>query len=385
MPSTSTATAVGDSSRPGSTSFARVLSVSGMRSLLAVLVLLMAMSRASAEPARDLPVDAATRTRIIEGALATLTRNYVFPDVAAKINLEIRRRVAAKKYDGVTSGRAFAELLTRDLRVVNHDMHIGVEFSVEPVPDRKAEAELTPVQREQLHRRFTFSNAGFAKAERLAGNVGYLRLDAFAPAEEAAPRAAAAMSLLAATGALIIDLRSNGGGWPATVALLISYLFPAEEELHLHDVYSRIDGITRQYWTSIEVSGKRYTGKPVYILTSARTFSAAEGFAYDLQALRRATIVGEVTGGGAHPSLVEKLDTHFLLVVPNSRVINAVTRTDWEGTGVKPDVAVPADRALEAAYRAALDRVKATIDPQLDPDPAKEIDAAIATLPPATK
>jgi len=325
------------------------------------------------------------RSKLIERTLATLTRYYVFPDVAAKINIEIRRRVAAKKYDGVTSGRAFAELLTHDLRVVNHDQHIGVEFSVEPVPDRKVEQELTPAQREQLHRRFTFSNAGFVKVERLAGNIGYLRLDAFAPSEEAAPRAAAAMSLLADTGALIIDLRSNGGGWPPTVGLLISYLFPAEDELHLHDVYSRFDGKTHQYWTSIEVSGRRYIGKPVYVLTSAHTFSAAEGFAYDVQALRRATIVGEVTGGGAHPSLVEKLDTNFLLIVPDARVINMVTHSNWEGIGVKPDVAVPADRALDVAYRAALSIVKPTIDFKHEPDAVKEIDEAIAKLPPATK
>jgi C-terminal processing protease CtpA/Prc len=244
--------------------------------------------------------------------------------------------------------------------------------------------ELTPAQREQLHRRFAFANAGLVKVERLAGNVGYLRLDAFAPPEEAGPRIAAAMSLLADTGALIIDLRSNGGGWPLTVSLLISYLLPAEREEHLHDIYSRLDG-THQYWTSIEVSGKRYLGKPVYVLTSTRTFSAAEGFAYDVQALRRATIVGEVTGGGAHPSLVEKLDTHFLLIVPESRVINTVTRTDWEGTGVKPDVSAPADRALDAAHLVALDRVKATIDSRLEPDAAKEIDEAIAKLRPATK
>jgi hypothetical protein len=356
-----------------------------MRSLLVVLVLVVTLSRASAQPAADLQVDAATRSKVIEGALAALTRYYVFPDVAAKISIEVRRRVATRKYDGLTSGRAFAQRLTDDLRAINRDPHLGIEFSVDPVPDRKGDQELTPEQREQLHRRFTFSNAGFVKAERLAGNIGYLRLDAFAPAEETAPRAAAAMSLLADTGALIIDLRSNGGGWPATVGLLITYLFPADDEHHLHDVYSRVDGTTRQYWTSTDVSGKRYTGKPVYVLTSAHTFSAAEGFAYDLQAMRRATVIGETTGGGAHPSLVEKLDTHFLLIVPNSRVINPVTHTDWEGTGVKPDIAVRADRALDVAYRAALDAVRPTIDATRNPDAVKEIDEAIAKLPPATK
>ena len=362
-----------------------MLSVSAMRSWLVVLVLVMVGLRASAQPAPDLPVDAATRSKVIEAALATLNRYYVFPGVAAKINTEVRRRAAARAYDKVTSGRAFAELLTRDLRTVNHDPHIGVEFSLEPVPDRKVGQKLTPAQREQEHRRFTFSDAGFVKAERLAGNVGYLRLDQFAPPDQAAPRIAAAMSLLADTGALIVDLRANGGGWPATVALLTSYLFPAEQELHLYDIYARVDNTTHQYWTSIEVSGKRFTGKPVYVVTSSHTFSAAEGFAYVVQGQRRATVIGEVTGGGAHPSLVEKLDTHFLLVVPDSRVIDMVTHTDWEGTGVKPDVAVAADQALEVAYRAALDAVKPTIDASVAPDAAKEVDEAIAKLPPVTR
>jgi hypothetical protein len=241
-----------------------------MRSLLVVLVLLVAVSRARAQPEPDLPVDAATRSKVIEGALAALTRYYVFPEVAAKINTEIRRRVAARKYDGVTSGRALAEMLTDDLRAVNHDKHIGVEFSVEPMPDRKPGRKRTPAELEQLHRRITFSNAGYVKVERLAGNVGYLRLDAFAPAEEAAPRTAAAMSLLTDTGTLIIDLRSNGGGWPASVGLLISYLFPADEEHHLHDLYSRLDGTTHQYWTSIEVSGKRSSCESLRFRRNAR-------------------------------------------------------------------------------------------------------------------
>src|SRR5262245_37840692 len=121
----------------GSTRLGRVLSVSEMRSLLVVIFLLAAMSRASAQPAPDVPIDAATRSKVIEGALAALTRYYVYPDVAAKIRTEVRRRVAAKKYDGVTRGRALAELLTSDLRSVNHDQHLAVEFTVEPAPDRK--------------------------------------------------------------------------------------------------------------------------------------------------------------------------------------------------------------------------------------------------------
>lgn len=349
--------------------------------------MLSVVSRAAAQPGPDRgpdrTIDAATRTQVIEGSLAALTKDYVYPEVATKIAAEIHQHVAAKKYDAVTSARAFAEALTTDLQAVSHDKHMRVMFSSEPIPDRKPDAPPSATEIERFHDQMKFWNAGYVKAERLDGNVGYLRLDAFAPAAEAAPRAAAAMTLLAETGALIIDLRHNGGGDPASVALLVSYLFAADDEQHINDIYWRPDNSTRQYWTAADLSGKRYPKKPVYVLTSARTFSGAEEFSYDVQNLKRATLVGEVTGGGANPGDSKKVHTNFLIFVPSGRAVSPVTKTSWEGTGVKPEVLVPADKAFDTAYLAALGKVKETIDPKKRPGMAREIDDAIAKLKPA--
>lgn len=161
---------------------------------------------------------------------------------------------------------------------------------------------------------------------------------------------------------------------------MASYLFAADDAQHLNDIYWRPDNSTRQFWTSADLAGRRYVGKPVYVLTSRDTFSGAEEFAYDLQVLERATIVGETTGGGAHPGGPVKLTSAFAINVPMGRAINPVTRTNWEGKGVKPDVAVAAAGALDAAYLAALEAQRRRLDPKDAPDLYHEVEAAIARL-----
>jgi C-terminal processing protease CtpA/Prc len=222
------------------------------------------------------------------------------------------------------------------------------------------------------------TNAGYRKVERLGGNVGYLALDSFADGEAAAEPAAAAMNFLANTEALIIDLRKNGGGTPTGVVLLASYFF-SDKPVHLNSLHWRKGDRTEEFWTRKEVVGKRYPGKDVYVLTSARTFSAAEEFAYDLQAQKRATIVGETTGGGAHPGGARPIQEHFVMFVPAGRAINPVTKTNWEGTGVKPDVAVAADEALDKAHELAVKTILANAKDddarqliQMDLDRSKE-------------
>ncbi len=193
--------------------------------------------------------------------------------------------------------------------------------------------------------------------ERLDGNIGYVELRAFFPAEApgAGDAAAAAMRLLAHTGALIIDLRRNHGGDPSMVALLSSYLF--SESVHLNSLYWRANDFTQQFWTFPYVPGPRFVDKPVYVLTSGETFSGAEEFTYNLKNLKRATIVGETTGGGAHPGDDFPITPHFGVWVPTGRAVNPITGTNWEGTGVAPDIRVPADEALDVAYAAALRHV----------------------------
>ena len=263
----------------------------------------------------------------------------------------VRAHRLAGAYANVSSAKELAKTLTGHLQEVSRDRHLRVLYSAEPLSETKQRGP-SP---EQVARRVEFLrsvNFGFEKAEVLPGNVGYLEMRVFAAGPEAEAAADAAMSRLADTDALIVDLRRNGGGDPAMVARVSSYLF--ERPTHLNSLYWREGDRTEEFWTTKEVAGKRFgQGKPVFVLTSRRTFSGAEEFSYNLKALKRATLVGETTGGGAHPGGPQRIHDHFSVWVPSGRAINPVTKTNWEGTGVVPDVAVPADQALERALALA--------------------------------
>jgi hypothetical protein len=304
----------------------------------------------------DLTIDAAQRAEVIEGVIKRLNDNYVFPDVAKKMEAAIRERVQKKEYDSMTSARTFALTLTNHLQEVSRDKHLRVSYSREVYPKREGQRGPSPEEVERFRQHLTTINYGFERIERLQGNVGYMDLRGFFPAEFGAETAVAAMNFLSNTDALIIDLRLNGGGDPAMVALLSSYLF-GPQSVHLNDLYWRAEDRTRQWWTLPYVPGKRYANKDVYILTSKRTFSAAEEFTYNLKNLKRATVIGETTGGGAHPGGLQPINDHFAVWVPSGRAINPISKTNWEGTGVKPDVEVPADQALKTAQSMALNKL----------------------------
>lgn len=325
----------------------------------------------------DLTIDAAMRSAVIEGALKKLNDTYVFPETAKKMEQAVRERMGRKEYDQITSAKALATALQNHLQDVSHDKHLRVMYSAEPLPAEGNNREPGP---EEIARRLEFLrtvNFGFEKVERLPGNVGYLDLRGFQPAHLGAETVVAAMNFLANTDALIIDLRRNGGGDPAMVALISSYLFGAEP-VHLNDLYFRPDNSTRQWWTLPYVPGKRYGDKKeVYVLTSKRTFSAAEEFTYNLKNLKRATIVGETTGGGAHPGGPRRISDHFAIWVPSGRAINPISKTNWEGTGVTPDVDVPADHALKVAHIAAMNRALTKVT---DTERKGAIKAAIETV-----
>jgi hypothetical protein len=311
-----------------------------------------------------LPIDAATAAKVIDAALKQLDESYVFPEVAAKMGEAIRRRQASQEYAGVKTGQELAELLTKHLQEVSHDKHLRVNCSTEKLPPRPPGDGPTAEQRARMKMMAAKTNAAYRKVERLAGNVGYLAMDGFMDEAAAAGPAAAAMTFLANTDALILDLRRNGGGNPNGVALLCSYFF-GETPVHLNSLYWRKGDRTEEFWTRKDLAGPRYLNKDVYVLTSARTFSGAEECAYNLQTQKRATIVGETTGGGAHPGGGFPLGEHFVMFVPTGRAINPITKTNWEGTGVKPDVPATADKALEVAHELA---VKKLLDGAKDED-----------------
>ena len=309
---------------------------------------------------QDLTIDAATRTQVIDGILKRLNDSYVFPETAKKMEQAIRERVSKKEYDQITSSKEFAVKLTNDLQDVSHDKHLRVRYSYTTLPERGPRREPTAEEREQEKRELTWMNHAFNKVERLPGNIGYIDFRGFLDPDLAADTVAAAMNFVNGTDALIIDMRYNGGGNPAMVAFVCSYLF-GPEPVHLNDLYWREGNRTEEFWTRKEVPGKRYLNKDVYVLTSKRTFSGAEEFTYNLKNLKRATIVGETTGGGAHPGGGFRITEHFGMFVPTGRAISPITKTNWEGTGVTPDVDVPADQALLVARLMALKKSLATL------------------------
>jgi hypothetical protein len=296
----------------------------------------------------DFKIDGAARQRAIDGAAAMLNEFYVFPETAKKMEEAIRGRQKAGEYDSITNGDAFAEKLTADLREVSHDKHLGVNFSPAVLPNGPPPGgQDVAAMRRQMER----INCGFEKAERLPPNIGYLKFNMFASPDICGPTASAAMNFLGSVDALIIDLRENGGGDPKMVAYISSYLF--DERTHLNDLYNRKENKTEEFWTSNDVPGKRLGDKPVFVLTAKRTFSGAEEFTYNLKNLKRATIIGETTGGGAHPVSGHRIDDHFMIGVPFARAINPISKTNWEGTGVEPDVKVSAVEAIEVAKKLA--------------------------------
>jgi retinol-binding protein 3 len=298
-------------------------------------------------------IDAATRRHVIDGAIAMLDEFYVFPEIAKKMGVAVRGRAKRGEYDSVTDGDAFAKLLAAHFQEVSHDKHIFVSFSPTQLPGDSAppSPEAMARQREAMRD----ANCAFEKVEHLKGNIGYLKFNGFGDPEICAPTAIAAMNFLANVDALIVDLRQNGGGDPKMIALLSSYLF--EHPTHLNDLWTRKGNETMQFWTLPYVPGKRLPSIPVYVLTSHRTFSGAEEFTNNLKVLKRATIVGEVTGGGAHPVAGHRIDDRFTIGVPFARAINPITKTNWEGVGVEPDVKVAADDALTTAQALAIKEI----------------------------
>ena len=256
-------------------------------------------------------------------------------------------------YDAITDADAFANRLTKDLQAVSHDKHLGVNFSPVKLPPEGQKH--SPEEEAQFHKMLERTNCAFEKVEVLPRNIGYLKFNAFADPTFCGPTVVAAMNFLAHVDAIIFDLRENGGGDPKMIAFLSTYLF--SEATHLNDLWERKGDVTHQYWTLPYVPGKRLDGKPAYVLTSKETFSGAEEFSYNLKNLKRATIIGETTGGGAHPVSGHRIDDHFMIGVPFARAINPISKTNWEGTGVEPDVKVPAPDALATAQKLAAEKL----------------------------
>jgi hypothetical protein len=310
--------------------------------------------------------DISSITRDLAGLVA---ERYVFPGRAAEISRFLENGLAEDRHAAVPDEQALATALTQDLQSLNGDKHLRLLHSVAELPGPAGQAERGD-EAAELAAMTAFAErtaGGIARAERLDGNVGYLDLRPLLfPPVVAGEAVAAAMTLIAPAEVLLLDLRRCLGGSPDMVAMVCSYLF-GDEPVHLIDIIDRpaADGTAavRQSWTMPFTPGRRFgPDKPVLVLTSGTTFSGAEELSYDLQQLGRATVVGERTRGGAHPVERFPIRPHLQATIPIARAHSPVSGGNWEGTGVLPDVQVPAGEALGVAYQRALAHVLALGD-----------------------
>ncbi|MFB4278938.1 S41 family peptidase [Nonomuraea sp. MTCD27] len=290
-------------------------------------------------------------TSVINKTARLLTEHYVFPEIAKQLADLLQQRLAEGAYD-VDSAEELARLVTTDLQSVNDDKHLRLKHHADPVSPEQGAATL-----ESIRRDFDTSLGGAPRVELLDGGVTVVELAPMLfPLDWAAEPLSAALTLASRARALIVDLRNNRGGDPDTVAFVCSYLL--DERTHLNTMYWRSGERSEQSWSLPHVPGARFGGsKPLYVLASDSTFSAAEELAYDVQQLGRAVVVGEPTRGGAHPCKGWTVHPHLEATVPTGRAINPVSGTNWEGTGVQPDVPCAAAKSLDRAHALALARL----------------------------
>jgi len=306
-------------------------------------------------------IDDKEKKALIDTVSARLRGYYVFADKAEAISKELARKEKEGGYSGITQYRDFVNALASDIQRVHTDRHMNLMFNPGQAAQLKQRESSTGPTAAMVEEEAAFaraSNFGFVKLERLSGNIGYVDLRQFhRPTPEAENKVAAAMNFLADADALVIDLRQNGGGDPEMVQQVLSYFI--DKPVHYNTIYDRRRNRSEKYLTLASVKGRKMPQVDLYVLTSSFTFSGAEELAYDLQSLKRATIIGEKTGGGAHPTDLVRINDNVVMAIPVARSVNAFTNTNWEGTGVSPEVAVPAEKALIKARELAFEKLLA--------------------------
>lgn len=287
----------------------------------------------------------------LDQLLGYIVDRYVFAEVASTVAERLAAEGAAGAFDAAGDDESFSAAVTERLIALSDDRHLRLQYSAEPIADVADGDEAFDID---AYRAQAEAEAfGVAAVQRLDGNVGYLDFRILHDVSVAAEAMSAALRLVAHTDSLIVDLRRCPGGSPFTVSQICSSLF--DERTHLNDIRNRAGDAT-EFWTNDELPEPRFGGtKPIWVLTSAATFSGGEELAFDLQALGRAVIVGELTRGGANPGSRYRVAEHLQVFVPSGQAVNPKTGTNWEGVGVIPDLAVDADSAFDTAYRLALD------------------------------
>lgn len=285
---------------------------------------------------------------VVDSLSNQIVKYYVFKPEAVNMSAYLKKRLASGAYNSFSDQHSFAAQLTEDVRSIQSDEHFHVEYNPLVAYEISGDVEDVPKMVAQKLNQDRAKNFGFKKMEILNGNIGYLEISSFARLNKYSRETAdAALKLISNARAIIIDLRYGVGGSPEMVNYIISHFF--KNRTHAIDIVIRSENATLPYWTNPDTTNNSLHNTPIYILTSYKTFSAAEGLAYELQYLKRATIVGEVTRGGAHTVTYRPLSNGFIADIPFGRAINPDTKKNWERIGITPDIKVVADEALETA------------------------------------
>jgi retinol-binding protein 3 len=334
------------------------------RSTAIILLFLLTHQASTAQFAQvqpDLHITPEEKSQILDSITRNINTSYVFPEMTSRLEKALRTFQKEKAYANINSSNAFADSINDILMRVSSDKHLRILFSDDTVPPK---SDKEPPLPDFIKQFAVQNNYGFKKIDILDGNIGYMNILGFFPFDQATDRAIAAFDFLENTQAMIIDMRNNSGGVGGLADFIISYFFDKQPVEFMEAVFTK-DHRIKHAWSYFYVPGKRYIGKPVYILTSHATFSAGEAFTYIMQSLKRATIVGESTGGGANFGDLLRLNDHFVMNMPIGRPISPITKTNWEGIGVQPDIPTSQDKALHTAHMAALKQLlETTTDPE---------------------
>jgi Peptidase family S41 len=291
--------------------------------------------------------DRDARQRILVQAVAYLNQFYIDRPVARKTGAAVLANEADGKDESARDPAAFARIVTGQMWEASDDHDLELVYSAEPIPNFSTTPTPSALPPSASYRAAMLrNNCGFEKVELLPDKIGYIKLNSFPELSVCRAKAVAALSKVNTARAVIFDLRENRGGMGDMTAFIASYLFD-----HPEYWYSPRDHTTRESWLRSPVAGSKLAAKPVYVLTSRHTISAAEQFTYNLKMLKRATIVGETTAGRAHAGVFHRIDEHFGVAITEVKSINPYSQYDWNGTGIEPDVKTPATDALNVAVR----------------------------------
>ena len=302
--------------------------------------------------AQEIRIDEKLRDETVTQIAQMLVEKYVLPDIGDEYAGYIMKKLAEGEFNTITNPYEFAEKLTSDIKQVKDDKHLKIKYDPQAVKDMRNSEKISDEERERNRERWLRNerkkNFGFQEIKILAGNIGYLKLNQFA-SHHASETAVAALNFLANTDAIIIDIRNNGGGSSDMIQMIGSYFL--EDQIQFSSIYNRAANKLHQIRSLPYVPGKRLLDTDLYILISKNTFSAAEAFAYDMKHLKRATIIGEKSPGGAHITNSFVVNDYFIIYLPFAKAISPITNSNWEGEGVDPDIEVTEEEALHTAQR----------------------------------